>query len=282
MIRLLGSQMFENALNFVGNYWLRGAEVLIISAFFYYLLISVRGTRTGLVIFGLMTLFVGYLAAKVLGLISLVRIFELVLFVGPIAIIVIFVPEIRRFLERAGRTHGFFSRFLPIPSVSVETKEVPIYDEIVKAVEELAVKFHGAIVAIEKEEISPEIMVPGIWLDAEVSERLLRAIFEPHNPLHDGAVIIRDNRILYASCFFPLSIREDLNPEFGTRHRAGLGITEKVNCIAIIVSEESGAISIAYNGRIARELPPRQFREQLRAVYYENPNFVVPLPRRVV
>lgn len=281
MLILISAPMLQQALTLFTAYWLRGVEALIISGFIYYLLVSVRGTRTQLVIVGLLMLFVAYLAAKLLGLIALVRIFELVLFVGPIAIIVIFVPEIRRFLERAGKTHGLLSRLVPTPqSVPPESKEISSYDAIVKAVEELASRRHGAIIAIEKEEISPEVMVPGVWLDASVTELLLRAIFEPHNPLHDGAVIIRGDRISYSSCFFPLSTREDLSMELGTRHRAAIGISEKVDCIVIVVSGVRGTISIAYKGRIALDLKPRQFREQLRALYYENPNFSVALPMR--
>ena len=261
--------------------WVRIIEVLVISAIIYQILISVRGTRTGVVLFGLFILFGVYLIAKMLGLVALVKIFELLLFVGPIAIIIIFMPEIRRFLERAGTTHSFLARFIPTPvSASTKEKEMVVFEAVANAAEELARKNHGAIIAIEREEITPEVMVPGVFLDAEVSDLLLKSIFEPRNPLHDGAVVIRGNRVLYSSCFFPLSTKGNFAPELGTRHRAAVGITEKVDCLVVVVSEERGTISISHNGRLAKDLPCRQFREQFKALYLENPNFVTILPRR--
>jgi len=266
---------------FTGN-WVRIIEVLVISAIIYQILISVRGTRTGVVLFGLFILFGVYLFAKMLGLVALVKIFELLLFVGPIAIIIIFMPEIRRFLERAGTTHSLLARFIPTPvSASRKEKEMVVFEAVANAAEDLARKNHGAIIAIEKnEEITPEVMVPGLFLDAEVSELLLKSIFEPRNPLHDGAVVIRGNRVLYSSCFFPLSTKGNFAPELGTRHRAAVGITEKVDCLVVVVSEERGSISISYNGRLAKDLPSKQFREQFKGLYLENPNFVTILPRR--
>jgi len=267
-------------LNLIQSYWPQALEVLVLAAMFYYLLIGVRGTKPQVLIQGIFVLLLLYALARLLHLMAIVRIFEVVLYIGPLAIIVIFVPEIRRFLERAGRTHRLLSALVPTATGEpAESRGSSTFEAVISAVEALASRFHGALIAIEKEEVPTDLMVPGTWLNAQVSDVLLKAIFEPHNPLHDGAVIIRDDRVLYSSCFFPLSTREDLDRDLGTRHRAAVGITEKADCVVIVVSEERGEASIAYNGRLARDLDSRQFREQLRALYYENPNFATNLSR---
>lgn len=272
--------MWASTLNLIESYWPQVVEVILLAIIFYYLLISVRGTKTQVLIQWIFVLLLLYALARLLHLMGIVRILEAILYIGPLAIIVIFVPEIRRFLERAGRTHRLLSVFVPTPGAEpAESRGTSTFEAVVLAVEELASRFHGALIAIEKEEVPTDMMVPGTWLSAQVSDVFLKAIFEPHNPLHDGAVIIRDDRVLYSSCFFPLSTREELDRDLGTRHRAAVGITEKVDCIVIVVSEERGEASIAYNGRLARDLNSRQFREQLRALYYENPNFATNLSR---
>jgi len=272
--------MWATTINLIESYWPQVLEVLVLAGIIYYLLISVRGTKTQVLIQGIFVLLLLYALSRLLHLMALVRIFEVVLYVGPLAIIVIFVPEIRRFLERAGRTHRLLSVFVPTPGGEPpEGRGTSTFEAVVSAVEALASRFHGALIAIEKDEIAPDTMVPGTWLNAQVSDVLLKAVFEPHNPLHDGAVIVRNDRVLYSSCFFPLSTRDELDRDLGTRHRAAVGMTEKVDCIVIVVSEERGEASIAYNGRLARDLDSRQFREQLRALYYENPNFATNLSR---
>lgn len=266
--------MWEMFLTLVHEYGRQAVEILLAAVLFYYILISVRGTKTAGLVQGLIVLAVIYVAATYLHLIVISMILGRLLFFVPIALIIIFVPEIRRFLERAGRTSRLFAVFFPLPDVAApEAQDSATFEAIVDACMELAQRHHGAIIAMGRTPIDTDQIVTGTWLDATVTETLLLSVFEPHGPLHDGAAIIQGDRLLYAGCFFPLSVREDIDADLGTRHRAALGITEVSDCIVIVVSEERGAVSIAYGGRLARDLTDRQFREQLRALYFPNPNF---------
>ncbi len=271
--------IWESLLSVTQTYGRQAVEILLASAIFYYILLSVRGTKTAVLVQGLIVLGVFYALATYFRLIVISMILSKLLFIVPIALIIIFVPEIRRFLERAGRTNRLWAVFFPLPSFGGDSSsESANFDAIVNAVEGLAHNYHGALIAVEHQPIEDDLMVIGTWLDAAISEATLRSIFEPHNPLHDGAVVLRSDRILYAGCFFPLTTREDIARDLGTRHRAAVGITEKADCFVIVVSEERGKVSIAHGGRLARDLTLRQFREQLRALYFANPNFSTVLP----
>ncbi len=266
--------MWDSLISLVQTYGRQAVEVVLAAGIFYYILLSVRGTKTAVLVRGLIVLALFYALAAYFRLVVISMMLGKLLFFVPFALVIIFVPEIRRFMERAGRTGRWLAVFFPLPDVpSASVAGERTYEAVADAVEELAQHYYGALVAIEREPVESDVMVAGTWLDALVSETTLRSIFEPHSPLHDGAVIVRDDRILYAGCFFPLTVRDDLDKDLGTRHRAAVGITEKVDCIVIVVSEERGKISVAYGGRIARDLTPRQFREELRALYFANPNF---------
>jgi diadenylate cyclase len=266
--------MWETLATLVETYGRQAVEVILAAVIFYYILLSVRGTKMAVLLTGLIVLGIIYGGANALRLVVISEMLEKLLLIVPFALIIIFVPEIRHFLERAGRTSRMLSFFSPLQESPAEgVTEERVFDAILGAVKDLAQRFHGALIAIELEPIDKDLIVTGTWLEAVVSETSLRSIFEPHNPLHDGAVIVRDDRILYAGCFLPLSVRDDLDRDLGTRHRAAIGITEKVDCIVIVVSEERGKVSIAYGGRLARDMTSRQFEEQLRALYFANPNF---------
>lgn len=266
--------MWETLLTLMYEYGRQAVEILLAAGLFYYILLSVRGTKTAGLVQGLIVLAIIYVAASYLRLVVISMILGRLLFFVPIALIIIFVPEIRRFLERAGRTSRMFAVFFPLPDVDpADAQETATFESILDACQELAQRHHGAIIALERTPIDTDQIVTGTWLDASVTEVMLLSVFEPHGPLHDGAAIIRDDRMRYAGCFFPLSVREDIDSDLGTRHRAALGITEVSDCIVIVVSEERGAVSIACGGRLARDLTERQFREQLRALCFPNPNF---------
>jgi diadenylate cyclase len=266
--------MLDTILKLMQAYGRQAVEVLLASIIFYYILLSVRGTKTAVLVQGFIVLGVFYVIATYFRLVVISLIMSRLLIVVPIALIIIFVPEIRRFLERAGRTNRLWAIFFPLPdAVPTDATETSTFEAILGAVEDLAYRHHGALIAIEREPIEGDLMVVGTYLDAAVSETALRSLFEPHNPLHDGAVVLRGDRIIYAGCFFPLSVQDVFDRDLGTRHRAAVGITEKSVCFVIVVSEERGKVSIAYGGRLARDLTPRQFREQLRALYFANPNF---------
>jgi diadenylate cyclase len=266
--------MLDTTFKLLQLYGRQAVEVLLASVIFYYILLSVRGTKTAVLVQGLIVLGVFYAVATYFRLVVISLIMSRLLIVVPIALIIIFVPEIRRFLERAGRTNRLWAIFFPLPDmIPADAAEISSFEAILGAVEELAYRHHGALIAIEREPIEGDLMVTGTYMDAAISETVLRAVFEPHNPLHDGAVVLRGDRIIYAGCFFPLSVHDVFDNDLGTRHRAAVGITEKANCFVIVVSEERGKVSISYGGRLARDLTPRQFREQLRALYFANANF---------
>lgn len=184
--------------------------------------------------------------------------------VGVIALLIVFQPELRRALEFLGRGGIIFGKPL-IEALDKETKT--LIDEITAAVQVLAKKKTGVLIVLERETGIGEFVETGINLDADVSSQLLQTIFATNTPLHDGAVIIRDKRIASAGCLLPLTENQSLSKELGTRHRAGLGISEHSDAIAIIVSEETGVISTAKGGRLSRYLDGKMLKEMLISQY---------------
>jgi len=239
-------------------------DILSVTLIFYWLLWVIQGTRAaqlvrGLVIF--VILVVG--AANLFYLQALNWLLSQALPALIVAIPVVFQPELRRALERLGHTGAWLRT--PLGSHEPQTEET--IEEITKAVAQLARLHYGALIVIERETGLQDYADRGIPLDAALTQQLLVNIFFPNSPLHDGAVIIRGNRILAAGCVLPLS--ENLtDPQLGTRHRAGVGITEESDAIAIIVSEESGQISLAVNGRLYRNIDIERLRRALRALLH--------------
>jgi diadenylate cyclase len=170
-----------------------------------------------------------------------------------VALIVIFQPEIRRALAELGKQHVFSSPAEPRSTV----------ESVVQAVVLLAERRVGALIAIEREISTGAIQDTGVKLDSRVASELLASIFYPHTPLHDGGVIIRENRIVAAGCLFPLSQRPELSKSLGTRHRAAIGLTEETDAVAVIVSEETGTISVSYRGRLSRGMDEERLRRFL-------------------
>ena len=178
-----------------------------------------------------------------------------------IALIVLFQPELRRGLEKIGR-----SRFRNIFVFEEETDTVKVralIEEIVKAVTSMAKTYTGALIVIERETKIGDIVNSGIQVDANVTSELLINIFSPNTPLHDGAVVIRESKIKAAACFLPLTENPNISKDLGTRHRAALGITEVSDSIVVVVSEESGKISVALNGGLTRNLTGDSLRKAL-------------------
>lgn len=178
-----------------------------------------------------------------------------------IILVVLFQPEFRRGLEQLGR-----SRFRNLFSFEEEDRTIKVkslIEEIIKAVTEMSRTFTGALIVIERETKLGEIINSGINLDSSVTSELLINIFTPNTPLHDGAVVIRDNKIKAAACFLPLTENPNLSKELGTRHRAALGISEVSDSIVVVVSEESGRISVALNGGLTRNLTSDTLRKAL-------------------
>lgn len=231
-------------------------DIALVAVVFYVLLSVVRGTRAVSMLWGIFFLTVSYLVARALDLITLTTILREVLFYLPFVIIVLFHHEIRRILAAMGRTP------LLRWASSLSPRQVMIND-MVLACETLVARRYGALIVIERDEGLRTFVETGIPLDARLSYDLLVNVFTPGTPLHDGAVIVQGSRIAAASCFLPLSSRADLTSEHGSRHRAALGISEETDSVAVVVSEERGALSVAVGGTLRPNLDRRELRDLL-------------------
>lgn len=236
-------------------------DIGIVSYVVYKLIILVKETRAWQLIKGILFILAATELSKILGLKTINFILQNTLSVLAIGAIVLFQPELRRGLEQIGRSR--FKDIFNFDEAGNQIQTTALIEELVKACIELSKTFTGALVVIEKDTRVGEIINTGIQLDSSVSAELIMNIFTPNTPLHDGAVIIRENRIKAAACFLPLTDNPNLSKELGTRHRAALGITEVSDSIAVIVSEESGKISFALNGGLTRNLTSDTLRKAL-------------------
>lgn len=199
-----------------------------------------------------------------LGLVALNYVLRGILSIGgmlPVMIVVLFQPEIRKFMGSLGRRKIFGESFEFF--TGSEVNPIKIIDEIVKSVKYLSLNKIGALIVIKRRDNLNEVIETGIPIDSQVTSELISTIFYPNSPLHDGAVVIEEDRIVAARCLLPLSENEALEKELGTRHRAGVGITEVTDAISIIVSEETGIISISIEGKITRYLSVLELRGML-------------------
>jgi diadenylate cyclase len=232
-------------------------QVAVLACAFYYVFLFFRGTRGAQVLVGLAFLFI-----VTIGLTRLFNLDELNWLLSrfsvylAVALLIIFQPEIRRALAELGKQPAFV--------VAVDRKTV--VDNIVVAVEQLADHRIGALIAIEREIGTRAIQETGIRLDTQVVPELLATIFFPHTPLHDGGVIISEGRIMAARCIFPLSQRTELHKQLGTRHRAAVGLSEETDAVIVVVSEETGTISVSYRGRLSRGLDGARLKRFLGAL----------------
>lgn len=235
--------------------WIDALDILIVALAIYQVIFALRGTRAFQMLLGLGLLYAASQVSLRLGLITVNWALSNLLAVWLLALVILFQPELRRALASVGRRGllGAFSRY----------QEAHMIDEVVRAVTGLASRKVGAIVVVERESRLSDIVDSGTAVDAIVSRRLLESIFYPYSPLHDGAVIISNDRIVAAACFLPLSINAELPRDLGTRHRAAVGVTEESDAIAIVVSEETGAISLVVAGEIVRGLDSGGLRQRL-------------------
>jgi diadenylate cyclase len=231
-------------------------DVFTVALLIYALLVLLRGTRAMQMIWGIVIIVGLYLVASALKLITLSNILGNLLAFLPIAIIVVFQQEIRRMLSAFGSTAWFrWDRGQDEGPVMI--------NELALAVQALASKRIGALIAIERRDSLAAWADTGIPLEARFSYDLMLNLFIPGTPLHDGAVIIRGERIVAASCFLPLSTRHELSTELGTRHRAAIGLSEESDALVIVVSEETGAISLAVEQQLLRPLDETTLRNAL-------------------
>lgn len=242
-------------------------EVLIIAFTIYNVINWVKQTRAWILVKGLIVLLVIWLIASILNLNVILWIFYKCINVGIIAVIIVFQPEFRRALEQLGQNNlvSPLFNFNDNKDRNERFSDTTIAG-IVKAAFELAKTKTGALIVIEKEISLFEFEKTGIAIDSLVSSQLLINIFEHNTPLHDGAVIIRENRIVSATCYLPLSDNMQLSKDLGTRHRAGIGVSEVSDSLTIIVSEETGKVSIATGGTLIRNVDGDYLKNKISAL----------------
>jgi diadenylate cyclase len=229
-------------------------DILLVAIIIYEFLALIRGTRAALILIGLSIVALAFYVSRLGELVTLNWLISRALPYAVFALIVIFVPEIRQALARLGR------RMTLARSAAAEADA---YDDIALAANLFSQNQTGALIVIQREIGLRTYIESGVVLDAHLSYDLLATLFRPSAPLHDGAVIIQGDRVAAAACFLPLSMNPVLSTQLGTRHRAAIGITEETDAISIIVSEETGSISLAVAGTIARDLTVEQLREQM-------------------
>ena len=238
-------------------------DVLVVAFIIYLVLGFIKETRAQQLVRGLIVLAGLFLLSDFLELNALNWILKGATTFGLIAIIIIFQPELRRGLEYMGRGSIFTGRLAKLD----KSKAKDVIDAIVEAVEDFSATQTGALIVIENQVYLGDITESGTILDAEVSSELLGNVFYKGSPLHDGAAIIRNDKLHAAGCVLPLSGRLDLNKELGTRHRAAIGITESSDAVALIVSEENGVISMAREGKLTRFLDAKELEKILLNLY---------------
>ena len=240
------------------------AEILIIAVLLYYTLVWMKTTRAWILLKGLIVILAFLLLAYFFRMTTILWMAQNVLGFAVTALIVVLQPELRKALEELGKKN-IISSVLPFDNshrVNEEFSEKTI-NEITKACVEMGKVRTGALIVIEQKVSLRDYERTGIDVDGIVTSQLLINIFEHNTPLHDGAVIVRGNRIVAATCYLPLSDNMELSKQLGTRHRAGVGISEVTDSVTIIVSEETGQVSVAQNGRLLRNISSSQLREVL-------------------
>src|SRR5215831_5891695 len=238
--------------------WISALDVLIVSIIIYQMMILIKGTRAVQMALGLTLIVAFFYFSRWSHLETVSWLLTNILPYFVFSIIVIFQSEIRRALAHFGKT-SFFRGFS-----SINRNE--FYDEIVLAVTTLASHQTGALIVVERDIGLKNYIESGIAIDAALSYDLLVTVFNPSVPLHDGAVIIQNGRVAAGACFLPLTVKPRLSKELGTRHRAAIGVTEETDAVAIIVSEETGAISFAHDGEMERFLDGDRLKSRLRDV----------------
>ena len=256
--------LFQPLKNFVYVGWVDLIDVLLVAFIFYKLIGLVKETRAQQVLKGIIFLLVLTPVSEWLQLDALNYILVNVMQIGILAIIIVFQPELRRMLEKFGRFN--------VSSIFKADQSAASYDtdgtinSICAAAGNLSLTKTGALIVVERETKLGEIAGTGTMLDAAISSQLIENIFFHNSPLHDGAMIIRKNRIVATGCYLPLTEDNTISKNLGTRHRAGIGISETADCVVVIVSEETGSISVAMSGSLETSFTPDTLRKKLGEV----------------
>jgi len=247
----------EQIQEFIGNYWKAGLEILLLAAVIYYFLLLFRGTRGAAILTGFVIALLAITGITQLFQLDVVNwILSRFLALLAVAILVIFQPELRRALAQLGSQTPFSSTRL----------RSELIDVLVETARSLSQKHGGALIAVEREIGFRGLAETGVILDARLSPELLTTIFFENSPLHDGGVILRGGRVAAAACVFPLTQRQGLNPSLGMRHRAAIGLSEETDAVVLVVSEETGDISVAVGGELHRGLDPDALRAYLSKI----------------
>jgi len=234
-------------------------DILLVSVIVYRLLLFIKGTKAAQMLIGLGVLLIASLLSRYLELYTLDWLVQSFWAQAVIALIILFQPEIRRALAQMGETQ-FLQTF-------TSAEELRSLEEIVRAAVALANRKIGALMVIERDTSLKDFVEVGTPLDAKVSKELLMSIFHPASPIHDGAVVIKGNRIVAAGCFLPITLSPEVSKALGTRHRAGLGLAEETDAVIIIVSEETGMISLAIKGKLETNLDMGRLRNVLTDLF---------------
>ena len=235
-------------------------DIAIMAFIFYKVLMLVRSTKAASLLKGLLIFLAALLLSTALGLNSIYYLLSRMVNLGVLALIVLFQPEIRQILEQMG-SRRFIALFSHMEGGTTMEQTIA---QTVLACTEMSQSRTGALIVFEREVLLDDMVRSGTVLDASVSSELLKNIFFVKAPLHDGAVIVRSGRILGAGCVLPLSRNVNLSRDLGTRHRAGIGMSEKSDAVVVVVSEETGAISVAIGGMLKRHLKPETLENLLR------------------
>ena len=247
--------------------WSDVAEVIILAFLIYHILLWIKTTRAWALVKGFAVILVFLLAAVFFEMDTILWIAEKIFNIGILAIVIVFQPEFRKALEQLGQKN-IIADILSMESGKEQGEEFSdkTAEAIIKACVEMAKVKTGALIVIENSVPLGEYERTGINLDAQISSQLLLNIFEHNTPLHDGAIIVRGNRVVSATCYLPLSDNMELSKELGTRHRAAVGISEVSDALTVVVSEETGAISITQNSELMRNITADILREQLQTL----------------
>lgn len=240
--------------------WQDVIDILIVSAIIYKGILIIKGTKAAHMLSGIGVLFLTLVFSKYLGFYTIDWIIQSLWAQIVLALIILFQPEIRKTLAQMGK-----ARFLPSFASAEELRSL---EEIVKGAIALSNRKIGALIVIEKETSLKDFIEMGIQLDARVTKELLLSIFHPTSPIHDGAIIIRGNRVIAAGCFLPLTLSSDISKTFGTRHRAGIGLTEETDAVVIVVSEETGSITTAVGNKIDKNVDMGSLRDFLTENFF--------------
>ena len=238
-------------------------DILIVAVIVYELLLLTRHTRGSALLKGLFLLLIIALMSNLFGFISLNWLLRAILQNGAVVLVVLFQPEFRKALERMGRTRLFQKN----GRKSMNEECDLIISEIIQSIMDLSKRRVGALIVFEQQTGLQDVIETGTRLNAEISAPLLENIFEPKTPLHDGAVVIRDSEIMAAACILPLAEASGVSRELGTRHRAAVGITENTDAIVLVVSEETGIVSMAKDGQLTRPLTVKTLEEVLNGIF---------------